>query len=132
MISQTRGVKKILYRAADDDIITDCGSFAEARETAEVYTRNPGYGGAHIYRAEVEIDPAKLLDLVVDDPHAVICELLGCEHPGAIGADEWVPRISYDLREAGIEWVCVHESYPADTITWIYVGDDDIDMERLA
>ena len=53
MISQIRGMKKILYRAADDDIITDCGSFAEARETA-------------------------------------------------------------------------------DTITWIYVGDDDIDMERIA
>ena len=80
----------------------------------------------------MEIDPGTLLDLVAaEDPIQAIMDQTGLSHPGAIGADEWVPRISYDLREAGIEWVRVRESYPAETVTWIFVGSDDPDMERI-
>jgi hypothetical protein len=119
-----------LYRAAEDDIIVDCASFATSLEVARSYLDNPGFGGRNLYVADVEIDPETVLDLYgASDPVAKIMEVTGHEHPGAIGADEWVPRISYDLRDAGYQWVRVRESFPADSETWIFVGDDDPDME---
>lgn len=121
-----------LWRAAEDDSISDCASFATSRATAEAYLANPGFGGRHLYRAEVEIDPAKTLDLIeCDDAIEMICEVTGLDHPGAIGPDEWVPRISYTIRDAGYEWVRVRESYPAETETWIFVGSDDPEMEEV-
>ena len=123
---------RTLYRAAADDILTDCGSFAETEAAARVYLDNPGYGGARLWRAEVEIDESALLDLTgADDAVAVLAERIGAEHPGAIGADEYAPRVSYELRDAGVEWVRVRESYPADTITWIWVGGDDPEMVEI-
>jgi len=121
-----------LYRATDDDIIVGCASFALSREAAEAYLRNPGYGGRSLWRAEVEIDPETLLDLVaVDDPIATIMQTTGLPHPGAIGADEWVPRIADRLADVGIEWVRVAESYPTNTVTYIFVGSDDPEMEPV-
>lgn len=64
---------------------------------------------------------AKLLDLTKeDDPTATVADLIGQSHPGAIGADEFVPRVSYELRDKGIEWVKVKESYPENTTTWVF------------
>ena len=124
---------KVLWRAADDDVLTDCGSFAEAADVARAYLDNPGFGGRRLFRAEVEINVASMLDLVdADDAVAVVAARIGAGHPGAIGADEYVPRVSYDLRAAGVEWVRVRESYPADTITWIWVGGDDPEMVEVA
>lgn len=123
----------ILYRAANDDIIVGCASFSTSIEAAKSYLDNPGYGGARLFRAEVEIDDDRVLDLIdCDDPIQSIIAQTGLAHPGAIGPDEWVPRISYDLRNAGIEWVRVRESYPADTETWIFVGADDPEMEDIS
>ena len=123
---------RTLWRAADDDLIVGSASFAAEREDAEAYLRNPGFGGRSLYRAIVEIDDAQVLDLYdLRDPIARICEVTGLSHPGAIGADEWVPRISYDLRAAGYEWVRVRESYPENSETWTFVGEDDPDMEQV-
>lgn len=120
-----------LWRVADDDIITDNASFATSREAAEAYLDNPGFGGRNLFRARVTMDPERVLDLYDEaDPVSVLADRLGISHPGAIGADEWVPRISYEIRDAGIDWVRVRESYPADSETWIYVGADDIPMRR--
>lgn len=124
---------KTLWRAADSETIVDCASFAVSREVAETYLQNPGFGGGTLYRTEVEIDADSLLDLYdVSEAEAMdtICDLCNLSHPGAIGVDEWVPRISYEIREAGIEWVRVRESYPADTETWIFVGEDDPELEE--
>lgn len=120
-----------LYRAADSDTLTDCGSFAESLETASAYLANPGYGGATLWETTVDVDEDTLLDLSeMGEEEAIeaLCERTGLDHPGAIGADEWVPRISYDLRDSGICWVRVRESYPEDTVTWIWVGGDDPEM----
>jgi hypothetical protein len=120
---------KTLYRAANDDIITDCASFAETAEAARLYLDNPGFGGRTLYRAEVEIDAAHVLDVTDSyDATAEIAERAGQEHPGAIGADEYAARVSYELRDAGVEWVVVRESYPAETTTWIWVGGDEPEM----
>lgn len=124
-------LRKTLWRAADTDTIVDSASFSADRGAAEAYLDNPGFGGAILWRAEVEVESETLLDLYdVDEEEAFgrLCDLTGLPHPGAIGVDEWVPRISYDLRDAGIEWVRVRESYPAGADTWIFVGTDDPEM----
>lgn len=123
-----------LYRAADDDIIVGSASFATDIDAARAYLDNPGFGGRNLYRAEVEMDEAKVLDLFDMDHEAAveaICALTDLSAPGAIGVDEWVPRICYQLRDAGIEWVRVRESHPEDTETWIFVGSDDPEMEEV-
>lgn len=124
--------KKRLYRAADDDIVTDNASFSTTREAAQAYLDNPGFGGRSLYRADVEIDPKRTLDLFdSSDPIGDIMKRTGLDHPGAIGADEWVPRVSSHLREKDIDWVRVRESYPENSETWIWVGGDDPEMIEL-
>lgn len=111
----------ILWRAADDDHISDSASFAENRETAEVYLSNPGFGGGTLYCTEVDIDD--YLDLTGDDAMERLLDALDSDHDyGAIGVDELVPRVAGKLADAGIQWVKVIESFPAQTTTWIYVG----------
>lgn len=122
-----------LYRAADDDMIVGTASFAETLETAREYLDNPGFGGDRLWTTTVEIDDSTLLDLSGDNNAiGTVCALLGCEHPGAIGIDEWVPMIvSSDLAALGYEWVRVRESFPADTVTWIFIGSDDPELEEI-
>ena len=110
-----------LWRAANDDYISDSASFAETRESAEAYRDNPGYGGDTLYYADVE--PDDMLDLTGPDAMASLLDALDSDHDyGAIGVDELVPRLAGRLCDAGYQWVTVRESYPADTTTWIYVG----------
>ena len=111
----------ILWRAANDDHISDSASFAETRETAEAYLDNPGFGGDTLYYTEVEIDD--YLDLTGDDAMERLLEALDSDSSyGAIGVDELVPRVAGKLCEAGVQWVKVNESFPSETTTWIYVG----------
>jgi hypothetical protein len=125
---------RTLYRAADSDIIVGSASFAADIETARAYLNNPGFGGRALYVTEVEMDEDAVLDLynlTAEKAIEAIMERADLSHPGAIGADEWAPRVSYELRDAGVEWVRVRESYPQDAETWIFVGDDDPDMVAL-
>jgi len=120
-----------LYRAADDDLVTDTASFSASRDAAREYLDNPGFGGRNLYKTDVEIDPERFLDLSDMDPDDAIKVLMdrtGKTHPGAIGPDEWVPRISYDLRDKGIDWVRVKESFPVESDTYIWVGGNDPDL----
>lgn len=122
-----------LYRAAEDDIVTDSASFSEDVEAAKAYLDREGSSGGKRKLWTTTIDPhaVRVLDVVEeDDPTEVIADFLGKAHPGSIGADEYVPRVSYELRDLGIEWVRVLESYPEESITWIWVGGDDPEMKR--
>lgn len=124
---------KELWRAAADDYVSQGMSFAESRDVAEAYLDNPGFGGASVFCAEVEIDSGKVLDwteMSIDDAVAE----LDMSHPGAIGLDEWLPRTQRALdalRERGYLWVCVSESFPHDTTTWIWLGDASDDEPEL-
>jgi len=134
---------KTLWRAADDDSISDSACFAETVETARLYLdpgfagqapamggRMVGFGGRRLYRAEVTIDPSRVLDVAdVRDATGAIADVIGVRHPGAIEADDYAPRVSYEIREAGYDWVRVQECYPADTITWIFVGALNVEPE---
>lgn len=114
-----------LYRAAKDDYVSQGISFAELRETAELYCANPGFGGANIYTCDIDPADGSVLDLS-ELSTSEAAELLGLSDPGAIGVDEWIPRIVHHLEErvaAGLQWVRVAESYPRGTVTWIWVGE---------
>ena len=120
----------ILWRAAQDDHISDSASFAESREAAEHYLDNPGFGGATLFCCDVE--PSNVLDLTGDDAMDDLLAAIDSDHDyGAIGVDELVPRLASQLCDAGYQWVKVVESYPADTVTWIYVGGDCGDEPEL-
>lgn len=124
-----------LYRAANDDYVSaDSCSFAETREVAEAYLNNPGFGGSRLWVAEVEIDEDDLLDLT-DDSLERLQDAIGSDAwDGALGIDEIVPRVAGRLCEAGYQWVRVSESFPCDTITWIYVGGvmgDEPELEEV-
>jgi hypothetical protein len=123
---------KTLYRAADDDSWSDCAAFAETLATARAYLDNPGFGGARLWSTDVEIDMSRVLDVVgAADATGTISDAIGQSHPGAIGADEYAPRVSYEIREAGYDWVRVAESFPANTVTWIFVGSDDPELTEV-
>lgn len=108
--------KKTLWRAADDQFISGSASFAARRQD----------GGEKLWRLDIEA--AGVLDLVGHrDPIGRLCRIAKCDHPGAIGADEWVASAGYvreALAAAGYQWVCVDES-----LTWIWVGADPTDIE---
>lgn len=110
-----------LWRAADDDHISDSASFSEDRAAAEAYLFNRGFGGKILYYSDV--CPVNVLDLTKGEPIERLMHVLDSDTDwGAIGADELVPRLAFKLRDKGYQWVKVHESYPVNTITWIYVG----------
>jgi hypothetical protein len=127
-------LKKTLWRAANDDYVDTGYSFAEKRSIAEAYLDNPGFGGANIYRAKIEVDDELVLDLT-EKSVGQVAKMLGVQHPGAIGLDEWLPRsprVLDALREAGSLWVLVAESFPIETTTWIWIGtgaDDEPELE---
>lgn len=113
--------KMVLWRASNDDHISDSASFAESKESAVMYLNNPGFGGGKLFKTEVDV--GEYLDLTGDDAMDVIREALDTDHDyGAIGVDELVPRVASELADAGIQWVKVNESFPEETTTWIYVG----------
>lgn len=121
-----------LYRAADDEDIVGNASFSTSKDAAKEYLNNPGFGGRKLFRTDVEINPSAFLDLADEaDPIAKVMQITGLPHPGAIGVDEWIPRISDRLEKAGIEWVKVNESFPPDTITYIYISGNEPELRRI-
>jgi len=113
-----------LWRAAEDDYISsDSVSFSEDRDSAESYLDNPGFGGHKLFQTDIVVDEDDLLDLTGHDAMDRLLETLDSDHDyGAIGVDELVPRVADRLLEAGYQWVKVDESYPENTVTWIYIG----------
>ena len=122
-------LERTLWRACDDGIIVGTAALAARREDAETYLSNPGYGGSSLWRADVTIDPARVLDLTeAASPLDVLVDLVGY-HPGAIGAEEWAPQVSETLHAAGYDWVRVLDSYPVGCETWIWIGGDEDEPE---
>lgn len=124
-----------LWRTADDDLVVGSASFSTSKAAAKKYLDNPGFGGRNLYRAKVEINRDELLDLYDEDHEEAvrkITDLIGGDDPGAIGIDEWVPRVADKLQDAGIEWVRVRESYPSDSETYIFVGSNDPEMDEMS
>lgn len=126
---------KTIYRAADDDSATMDTSFAERLEDAQAYLNNPGFGGAQVWRFEVEIEDENLLDFTVDERAAWrrIAQVLGKSIEQVEDGGQGIVHPFFDnatmdelesLAEAGIMWVRYEDSYPAGCITMRYIGDD--------
>ena len=121
-----------LYRAADDDYLPDGASFARSKEDAEAYLDNGNFGGSTLYSAEVK--PKNVLDLYdLSSSKALqtLCNAVGVEHPGAIGAEEFAPMIAGRIRAAGFDWVRVRDSFPEDCETWQFYGGDEPELVEV-
>jgi hypothetical protein len=123
---------RTLYRAADEDLIVDVASFAAAREDAEAYLDDPGFGGSTLYRAEVTYSEDQVLDVRSgrDDRQCERVLAAAAAQTGSPGqsVDSLLaePRIVDALTARGYRWVRLTDSYPAgaETWTWLGVGDD--------
>ena len=125
-------MRRILWRAANDDYVDTGYSFAEERKVAEVYLDNPGFGGDNLYRAKIEYHKDSVLDWT-ETTTGIAASILDMSDPGAIELDEWLPRTPQamdKLHKIGYQWVKVSESYPRST-TWIWIGDGSDDEPKL-
>lgn len=91
-----------LWRAAQDDYVSDTTSFARRREDAEAYLDNPGFGGASLFRTRVRTTGDAVLNLYDErDAVTLLADRFDLQHPGAIGVDEWIPRDVSSARISG-------------------------------
>lgn len=135
-IADTTHMKITLYRAADDDYVMPQTSFAEDREVAEAYLDNLGFGGEKMWTAEIEVDPATVIDFRDDRP--AIVKALGLEDdPGAMSDAEILTRGDYASRvdrltERGYAWAIVYDDYPKrESVNWIWLGSDDVEEPEM-
>lgn len=118
---------RTLYRAADSDTITGPAAFAADVEDARSYLDNPGFGGATLYRTEIECDDDHVLDVRgADDAQLdALIGVSGCSSPGAMTADAYVMQdhVAAALVEHGYRWVRILDTYPIGAETWVYLYD---------
>ena len=131
-----RGPRRIvLYRASKYATLpADCASFAEDIETARAYLDNPGFGGALLLRTKVERDDDRILNLADENyPEERLADLCDVPLDTLMGGVETAIPASIELqeclREHGYDWVLVPESYPEDTVTWLWIGPWDREPE---
>lgn len=120
-------MKKTLWRAADDDYVSQGYSFAESRDIAELYLDNPGFGGDKLWKSVVQFRRSQAIDLT-DASVSEVAARLDENDPGAIGLEEWLPMfpdVLQKLREEGFLWALVAESYPEASTTWLWLGTSD-------
>lgn len=124
--------KVTLYRASDDDDVSQGTSFAEDVEAACEYLDNPGFGGSSLWECHVEVDDDKILDLRGESV-ADVARSVGMSDPGAIGVDAWLPRTqrALDALSSRCDWALVDESFPEGTTTWILLGAEEPEMEEV-
>ena len=127
---QADGTWKVkLYRAATHPEVNTAGttSFSPDRAVAEAYLdgRNPGFGGANLYRVEPDVDPRKVLDVREGMPRWL--EEIAEGHGGG-ASNSWVLTASDKARQSmldrGYQWVRFMDDYPTGAETWALVDED--------
>lgn len=121
-------VRKTLYRAADDDILTGPSAFSSDKNDAEKYLDNRGFGGKRLFVARIECEPSKILDVRSEFDHQQLEALVDASNepsPGAMTADAFVmqDRVAAALVERGYRWVRLLDTYPSGSETWVYLYD---------
>ena len=128
---------KILYRAADTDILTGPTAFAAKLSSAKAYLDNEGFGGAMLYRAMVEYDDSQVLDVRNASDSRQLLDLVkasGQHHPGAMTADAYVMQdhVADALISNGYRWVRILDTFPEGSETWVYLYDgEDPELEEI-
>jgi hypothetical protein len=124
---------RTLYRAADDDYLSDCASFAADQSDAEAYLDNPCFGGGRLWQITVEVDDEAVLDLRADEYEqqaerlADVCGIAVQEL--FIGQALSYPEVREALITAGYCWVRFDEdedSSEGETWTWLGAGDEPV------
>lgn len=127
-------VRIVLFRAAEDTYVhTGSTSFARRKRDARAYQDNPGFGGPHLYRLELEVDDEHVLDLRGSTPNFLLALL---DRLGAAGIDYAVTvdrRVQAAILGRGYRWVRFFDSFPEDCETWAllcgpgdFYGDDEV------
>ena len=127
-----------IWRAADDERYTGQWSCWSAdRESAEAYQDNPGFGGAHLLRAEVRGNCA--LDLTGSAGQAF--QALAAALAELLPEDEWRGEGLYaqfgdvyqawesnsriaDALASRYYWLIYDDDYPARCTTWCFIRPD--------
>ena len=121
-----------LYRATTN-IETGIPSgtcWTEAREAAEAYTDNPGFGGNHIREIQAE---GSVLDITGGGTRDQFCVLADAIGMTTDDAQDWMDsgylypwEESGSVRNALIEsayiWLRYEDDYPDDCITWMKIA----------
>ena len=122
---------RTLYRAADDDYLSDCASFAADQSDAEAYLENPGFGGVTLWQTTVDVAVDQVLDIRSDrddDQVAAILDAIGSDREpcgATVDAILAEPRTVEALVAEGYRWVRLTDSYPEDCETWTWLGAGD-------
>jgi hypothetical protein len=125
---------RTLYRAADDDYLSDCASFAADQSDAEAYLDNPGFGGSTLWETTVDVADDQVLDIRSDRDDAQVQAVLdaidSAREPCGASVDSILaePRVVEALVARGYRWVRLTDSYPegAETWTWLGAGDEPV------
>lgn len=112
-----------LYRAADDDYVSQGFSFAEDKTIAHEYTKNPGFGGRKVY--SIDVPRGKVLDLTdADDPFSELSKIVGSAVDGE-NYGGYIARVvptNSDIADAlaakGYDWIRLNDDFPAGAKTW--------------
>jgi hypothetical protein len=122
---------RTLYRAADDDYLSDCASFAANRDDAEAYLNNPGFGGSKLWQTTFEVDDEAVIDIRSDRDDVQVQALLDAiesdREPCGASVDSLLaePSIVEALVARGYRWVRLTDSYPEGSETWTWLGAGD-------
>ena len=109
----TVSMTKTLWRAANEAETGTTACYAEAREDAEAYLDNPGFGGRNLYR--VTLDPAAVIfDATKNDLRDIYGDRVDAfDHAyQAVHEDE-----GQALVDAGYTHVRFEDDYPENAIT---------------
>jgi hypothetical protein len=130
-----------LYRAADSSDITGPTAFAAARETAEAYLDNPGFGGAILWTVQVDVPDAAILDVRSESDSEQVQAIVAATglDMGAATADWLVMQdaVAEALVALGYRWVRLLDTYPVGAETWVclhaeedqWLEDDMLELE---
>lgn len=126
-----------IYRAANDDYLSQGYSFAASKADARAYRDNPNFGGSTLYRSDIPSDH-KVLDLT-EEPWETLSSAIGREITPDMGgfmisqALQLQSRILDEIAEAGYDWVRYIDDYPADCITYTICSAtaEEIELEEV-
>ena len=124
------------HEAQESNNIRAFTSWSPDRSTAEAYTNNPGFGGAFVRTAAVDL--SNVLDV---DPHSIagyrrLAEVLEYENPAETAEDWWSigrryvweerGEIKQRLARSGYDWIRYEDDFPDGAITLVPLHDIEI------
>lgn len=120
---------KRIYRAANDDYISQGYTFSEDIDAAREYLDNPNFGGDTLYESTIP-SSHKILDLSdTESAWETLSEIYGKEITPDMGqyeisqAVQIIPNLLDSINDAGYDWVKYVDDFPKGSISYTVVSD---------